>query len=58
MSGIQDIKVDLEELKRDKEQNFRERLAFVDWWVEYMKNKSDKEWSEEQNRVINPQMKR
>lgn len=55
MGSIKDIRIDLNELKKFKEQNFRERLEFIDWWVEYTKTHSDKEWSEEQKRLIDAQ---
>ena len=58
MKRIRDVEVNLEELKKDKEKNFQERLKFIDWWVEYMKKNSDAQWSVEQNRVINPQMEK
>ena len=58
MRYIRNIDVNLEELKRDKEKNFQERLKFIDWWVEYMKKHSDGQWSSEQNKVINPQIKK
>jgi len=53
----EDVKVDLEELKKFKEKNIRERLEFIDFWVEYIKTHSDKEWSKQQNIVIDSQIK-
>jgi len=53
------LKVDLEKLKKaknDKEKNFIERLAFVEYWANYVKTHSDEEWSEQQNVVINSQL--
>ena len=55
MGSIKEIKVDLEELRKFKEQNFKERLEFVDWWVDFMKTHSDKEWSKYQKKVIDGQ---
>ncbi|MBI3623909.1 hypothetical protein HY212_07570 [Candidatus Pacearchaeota archaeon] len=57
MKSIKNIKVDLNELKKFKEENARERLKFIDWWVEYMKKQEDKEWSKHQNSVIDSQIK-
>ena len=51
-----EVKVDLEELKKFKIQNAKERLKFIDFWVEYIKTHSDKEWSEQQNSLINSQL--
>lgn len=53
----EDVKVDLEKMKEFKKRNFEERLNFVKFWVEYMRTHSDKEWSEQQNIVINSQLK-
>ncbi len=35
------------------ERNNRERLEFVDLWSEYVKTHSDREWSRQQNVIIN-----
>lgn len=56
MKTINDIEINLDELKKDKERNFQERLKFIDWWVKYMKNEEDKKWSEQQNNIINSQI--
>ncbi len=52
----EEIKVDLEELKRFKKKNAEERMKFIDYWVDYIKSHSDKEWSRQQNIVINSQI--
>lgn len=36
--------------------NQEERLNFVKFWVKYIKTHSDKEWSEQQNMLINSQI--
>lgn len=36
--------------------NREERLNFVRFWVEYVKNHSDKDWSRQQNVLIDSQM--
>ncbi|MBU0959014.1 MAG: hypothetical protein KKB31_03655 [Nanoarchaeota archaeon] len=56
MVSIKDIKVDLEELNKFKSRNAKERLDFIDWWVNYMKNNKDKKWSEEQNVIVDSQI--
>jgi len=51
-----EVKVDLDELKKFKNQNARERLEFIDFWVNYIKTHSDREWSEQQNVLIDSQV--
>jgi len=46
-------KIDLEELKKLKEDNFKERLGFIDKYVEWLKKSSNKKWSSEQKDIIN-----
>jgi hypothetical protein len=53
---VKDVKFDLEELKKWKKQNSKERLSFVRYWVEYMKSHSDREWSRQQNVIIDSQI--
>lgn len=45
--------INLEELKKFKEQNFRERLEFLDWYAEWVKNSSNAKWSSAQKSLIN-----
>ena len=54
---ICDVNVDLEELKKFKKQNAKERLEFIEFWAEYIKTHSDKEWSMQQNKLINSQLR-
>ena len=44
--------IDLEELKRQKERNFRQRLEFIEFYANWVKSKSNEEWSEQQKRLI------
>lgn len=37
--------------------NQKERMNFVDKWAEYVKTHSDKDWSKQQNVVINSALK-
>jgi 2-oxo-4-hydroxy-4-carboxy--5-ureidoimidazoline (OHCU) decarboxylase len=46
-------KIDLKELNKLKEENFKERLEFIDQYSEWVKKKSNKEWSSQQNKLIN-----
>ena len=42
--------------KTEKEKNFIERLEFIKFWVEYIKTHSDKDWSKQQNLLIDSQL--
>ena len=37
--------------------NQNERMRFVDKWAEYVKTHSDKDWSKQQNVIINSSLK-
>jgi hypothetical protein len=39
------------------EDNKRERTSFVRKWAEYVRTHSDKEWSKQQNVIINSSLK-
>ncbi len=45
-------KVDLEELNKWKRQNQKERLAFIDWYAEWLKKTPNREWSKAQKTVV------
>jgi len=55
---MQDVKIDLDELRKFKKRNAIERLKFIDFLVKYMKKQDDKEWSEQQRTLIDSQIKR
>lgn len=40
-----------------EESNQQQREWFIDYWVKYMKTHSDKEWSNQQNVLINSVLK-
>lgn len=44
--------IDLEELENFKEQNFKERLEFIDKYAEWVKKKNNSGWSSQQNNVV------
>ena len=44
--------IDLEELKKMKEQNFKERLKFIDMYTEWLKNTPNKVWSSQQKKLM------
>ena len=49
------MNVNLKELEKEKEKNFEERLAFVEFWANYVKNNSDEVWSAQQKVLIDAQ---
>lgn len=40
-----------------KEKNRDERIAFVERWAEFVRTHDDKEWSRQQNVIIDSQIK-
>jgi len=44
--------IDLKELEKLKEENFRQRLEFIDKYVEWLKKTPNKEWSKQQKKLI------
>ena len=49
------MKINKKKIQKEIENNFKERLKFVKFWANYVKTHSDKDWSEQQNIVINSQ---
>jgi len=45
-------KIDLEELKKQKEENFKQRLEFIDKYVEWIKKTPNRVWSSQQKKII------
>ena len=45
-------KVNLKELGKWKKQNQKERLAFIDWYAEWLKKTPNKKWSRAQKVVV------
>lgn len=43
--------INLKELKKQKDENFRERLEFIDLYTEWLKRTPNKEWSSQQKKV-------
>ena len=50
------IKIDLDELRAEKQRNFKERLWFITYWANYIKTHSDEEWSRQQALLIDSQI--
>lgn len=46
------MKVDIKELKKEKETNFKERLDFIDRYVEWIKATPNKVWSKQHKDFI------
>lgn len=46
-------KINLKALKKQKAQNFRERLEFIDMYAEWIKKTPNKVWSSQQKSIIN-----
>ncbi len=53
-----DISVDFGELKNDRMRNFKDRIWYVKYWVEFMKKNSDEDWSEGQKELIDSQFQK
>lgn len=45
-------KIDLKELERLKEENFRQRLEFIDMYSKWLGRVSNKKWSSQQKNVV------
>lgn len=45
--------INLKELERIKEQNFKERLEFQDWYVNWLKKTGNVKWSSAQKSIVN-----
>ena len=45
-------KIDIKELQEAKEQNFKERLEFIDRYTDWLKKSPNKKWSPQQNKII------
>lgn len=50
------IKIPLQGTENEKEKNFKERVAFIDYWARFVKTHPDAEWSKGQNMLINSQI--
>ena len=46
---------DRREMAEEKRRNFEERLAFIDKHVEWLRKTGNKEWSRQQNELIDGQ---
>jgi len=44
--------IDLKELKKIKEENFKERLEFLDKYAKWLKRSPNKRWSSQQKKIV------
>ena len=44
--------IDLKELDKLKEENFKQRLDFIEKYVEWLKKTPNKKWSSQQKKLI------
>jgi hypothetical protein len=51
-----EIRTKLEDVKKERQSNFKERIWFVKYWAEYIKTHDDNEWGEQLALLINSQM--
>ena len=47
--------INIDELRAQKEENFRERLKFIEQYVRWLKKNPNKKWSGQQKTVIGQQ---
>ncbi|MFH1247212.1 MAG: hypothetical protein V1644_02415 [Candidatus Micrarchaeota archaeon] len=52
MDDITNLKIDFDELERDKQRNFRNRLEFIKWYAEWLKKTPNAVWSKAQKAVV------
>jgi len=45
-------RIDLKELEKFKERNFKERLEFLEKYTEWIKKTPNKKWSSQQKKII------
>lgn len=48
--------IDILAEKMNKTSNEKQRMNFVEFWAEYVKNHSDKDWRSQQEKLINSQI--
>lgn len=52
-----ELKINLRKLREKKQSNLRERLKFIDFWVDYIRKTPDDVWSRQQKELIDAQIK-
>jgi len=51
-------KIDIKEVKMERERNFREKLKFISWYANWVKKTPNKKWSSLQKKLIDSQLKK
>ncbi|MBI4021077.1 MAG: hypothetical protein HY369_02450 [Candidatus Aenigmarchaeota archaeon] len=51
-------KIDLKQLKRQKRENFHDRLEFVDFYADWVKKQENATWSAAQKKLIHEPKRR
>ena len=51
--GLKLTEKDLKELEEEKERNRQQRMEFVNMYAEWLKKTPNKEWSKQQNKLLN-----
>ncbi|MDD5417647.1 MAG: hypothetical protein PHW96_02040 [Candidatus Nanoarchaeia archaeon] len=51
------VKINLKQLEKEKEQNLKDRMDFIDKHVEWIKKNPDKKWSKAQKDFLDCQYK-
>lgn len=49
--------LDSEEFERKRRNNTEERFRFIRYWADFVRSHDDEEWSQQQNVLINAQLK-
>ena len=53
---MDNLKVNLNGNENSKEKNFKERIGFIKYWADFVKNNPDMLWSKGQAELINSQL--
>ena len=53
MEKLKLTKKDLKEIEKEKKRNFKQRLEFIDSYVDWLKKTPNKVWSKQQAKYIN-----
>jgi hypothetical protein len=53
---MNETKMSVEDINKEKQSNFKERIWFIKYWAEYIKTHKDSEWGEQHALLINSQI--
>jgi len=51
-----EIRTRLEDVKKERQSNFKERIWFIKYWAEYIKTHEDSEWGKQLALLIDSQI--